>query len=115
MDWCIKEYDEANHPPHVELIPGKDFTVRAGEEILLDASGSSDPDGDQLSFIWFHYREPGSYKGRITIENAGSARTSFIAPAVSVPETAHIILKVTDLGTPPLTRYGRVIVNILPE
>lgn len=33
---------------------------------------------------------------------------------LSRPETAHFILKVTDKGNPPLTRYKRVIVNILP-
>ena len=26
--------------------------------------------------------------------------------------TMHIILAVTDKGTPPLTRYGRVIVDV---
>jgi hypothetical protein len=29
-----------------------------GESVVLDASGSWDPDGDELSFDWFHYREP---------------------------------------------------------
>ena len=30
------------------------------------------------------------------------------------PETMHIILAVTDQGTPPLTRYQRVIVTVVP-
>lgn len=29
-----------------------------GESIVLDASESWDPDGDDVSFEWFHYREP---------------------------------------------------------
>ena len=38
----------------------------------------------------------------------------FVAPKVARPETAHFIVKVTDKGSPPLTRYKRVIVTILP-
>lgn len=29
-----------------------------GESVVLDASESWDPDGDEVSFEWFHYREP---------------------------------------------------------
>jgi hypothetical protein len=36
------------------------------------------------------------------------------APVVTKTQTAHFIVKVTDKGTPPLTRYGRVIVTIEP-
>lgn len=42
------------------------------------------------------------------------AVASFTAPEVSRPEELHIILEVTDSGTPALTRYQRVIVNVLP-
>jgi hypothetical protein len=34
---------------------------------------------------------------------------------VEKPEMLHFILKVTDKGTPALTRYRRVIVDILPS
>ncbi|MGH9535750.1 MAG: hypothetical protein ACRD2E_12935 [Terriglobales bacterium] len=30
------------------------------------------------------------------------------------PETVHFILRVTDKGTPPLSRYRRVIVTVTP-
>lgn len=37
------------------------------------------------------------------------------APAkVTKPGTIHIILAVTDQGTPPLTRYQRVIITVNP-
>jgi hypothetical protein len=42
-------------------------------------------------------------------------RLSVTAPHVDKPETIHFILKVTDKGTPPLTRYRRVIVEVLPK
>ena len=39
----------------------------------------------------------------------------FTAPEVNKEETVHFILKVTDRGEPQLSRYKRVIVNILPK
>jgi len=36
------------------------------------------------------------------------------APDVTSPQTVHFILKVTDKGTPALTRYKRIIVTIVP-
>jgi hypothetical protein len=33
---------------------------------------------------------------------------------VEKPETVHMILKVTDKGSPALTRYQRVIVTVMP-
>jgi len=37
------------------------------------------------------------------------------APVVDSVQTVHFILKVTDKGTPPLTRYKRVIVTVIPQ
>jgi hypothetical protein len=93
------------------------ITVRSGEVFSLDASGTSDPDGDNLSYLWFHYPEAGSCKSPIRFNLAENLYRipSIKAPAVEKPETAHFILKVTDKGTPPLTRYIRVIVNIVPK
>jgi hypothetical protein len=115
MDWCIKSYSEANHPPAPALGHPEQITVKSGQGFALDASGTTDPDGDNLSYLWFNYPEAGSYKKLISINSAENARGVWvIAPQVDKKETAHFILKVTDKGEPPLTRYKRVIVNILP-
>jgi hypothetical protein len=91
------------------------MTVRSGEKFWLDARSSTDPDGDNLSFVWFQYPEAGSYKGRLSFNWAeDQARLFTIAPHVEKSETIHYILKVTDKGTPPLTRYRRVIVTVVP-
>jgi 5S rRNA maturation endonuclease (ribonuclease M5) len=116
MDWCIKSYKEANHLPVPALGHPEQITVKSGEGFGLDASGTTDPDGDNLSFLWFHYLEAGSYKKLIPLNSAENARGVWvIAPEVEKKETAHFILKVTDKGKPPLSRYKRVIVTIVPK
>ena len=115
MAWTTLPYDQANHPPAVRLAQPDHIVVHSGERFVLSASGSSDPDGDSLSFLWFNYPEAGSWKQPISAAGADNIYfVPFVAPRVSKAETAHFIVKVTDKGTPPLTRYKRVIVTILP-
>jgi len=117
MCWTTHTNRECNHPP-VALLKNPDkITVHSGERFDLDASRSYDPDGDSLSFFWFQYQEAGTYPA---LYNFGPVahnlkRIPLIAPRVEKPETIHFILKVTDKGTPPLTRYRRVIVEVLPK
>ena len=115
MDWTTKPYKECNHPPVPALAHPDQITVKSGEIFMLDASGTTDPDGDNLSYLWFQYPEAGSYKKTIRFDLAENLYRIFYikAPVVDKNETVHFILKVTDKGTPPLTRYKRVIVNII--
>ncbi len=116
MDWCTKSYPESNHPPIPALGHPEKLTVKSGEVFSLDASGTTDPDGDNLSYLWFHYPEAGSYKKLIKFALAENLYKVYVtAPEVEKKETAHFILKVTDKGKPPLSRYKRVIVNIIPK
>jgi hypothetical protein len=115
MDWTTKPRADANHPPVPRLRHANTLAVRSGARLVLDATGSEDPDGDSLSFRWYHYPEAGSFKTPIKIEGADNLhRRGFTAPQVTKAETAHFILEVTDKGTPALTRYQRVIVTITP-
>jgi hypothetical protein len=116
MDWCTKSYKEANHPPVPVLAHPAEFTVKSGDGFTLDAMGSTDPDGDNLSFIWFQYPEAGSYKKLVKINGAENLSRLYVtAPDVEQRETVHFILRVTDKGSPALTRYARVIVTIQPR
>lgn len=120
MDWTIKPYKEANHPPVPVLKNEEVISAKAGDTIRLSAVGSTDPDGNQLFYKWFYYAEPGSFTistartgDPLKIEDAEKQNAWFIVPKkYGRPGTMHIIVAVTDNGTPALTRYKRVIVNV---
>ena len=113
MDWCIKPPDKANHPP-VPVCKGQQIqNVTADSVVNLSADGSSDPDGDALSYRWICYPEAGTFKGSITIRHADSPNAKFTIPTATPGTKIHIILAVTDDGFPPLTRYQRRIFNIV--
>ncbi len=115
IDWCTKSYKEANHAPVIVLNTPEKITVKSGEGINLDAFNSYDPDGDNISFLWFNYPEAGTYKTPIKIEGAENVHKAFfIAPKIKNEVTAHFILKVTDKGKPQLAVYKRIIVTIKP-
>ncbi len=98
------------------------MTAKPGDTIQLSAEGSSDPDGDALSYEWFYYGEAGTLltstgtTGQpISIKNFDQVKASFVVPTGRVMPgvgTMHIILAVTDHGAPRLTRYRRVIVDV---
>ncbi|QEG34166.1 DUF1593 domain-containing protein [Bythopirellula goksoeyrii] len=125
IDWTTKPYEQANHPPVVRLGHATELGAKRGDKITLSAEGTTDPDGDELSYEWFYYGEAGSFttsNGRtgqpLEIKNFDQQQASFTVPdgRVMPPGTGtmHIILAVTDDGTPRLTRYQRVIVTVGP-
>jgi hypothetical protein len=114
MDWCVRDYDDANHPPVVKIGSVRERTARPGERITLDASGSSDPDQDELDFHWIHYPEPGGQRTPLMLEKSNTAAVSLVAPPVEAEQSFHLIVAATDRGEPPLTRYRRVIVRVRP-
>src|SRR5262249_42313130 len=44
MNWCVKPFAQANHPPRVRVAGAARRSVTPGETVLLDATESSDPD-----------------------------------------------------------------------
>jgi hypothetical protein len=124
MIWSVTtNYAEANHPPVPKLGHAAQLSAKPGERVNLSAVGSTDPDGDELSYQWFYYPEPGTFtmstarSGQpLTIENADQAQAWFVVPTSGMLRngTMHIILAVTDTGKPPLTRYQRIIVDANP-
>lgn len=116
LDWCVTDFAGANHPPLARVQGELRRSVKSGDTVILDASDSTDPDRHNLKFEWIHYPEPGNYRGPVPmIEQATSPHASFIAPKVEDARTLHIILMVTDEGSPALTRYQRLIVTTEPS
>ncbi len=117
MDWCVKPFEEANHPP-IAVCNGAGGvgTVRVGARpggtVALSARGSSDPDGNRLGYRWWVYREAGTFEGDAAVDRATAARASLAVPGGAGGTTIHVILEVTDDGRPPLTAYRRVVVTV---
>jgi len=65
MDWTIKDVRDANHNPKVMLNhqPGTEpliLDATVDTPVTLDAAGTTDPDGNRLTFTWFLYSEAGA-------------------------------------------------------
>ncbi|KAJ4009530.1 hypothetical protein NW752_009122 [Fusarium irregulare] len=138
MKWTVNgNYSENNHHP-VVVLNGScgpaplGLKYKPGESIILDGSESWDPDGDELKYDWFHYREPGEY-GRglegfdpalkmepilthqspnvniTNIEADGSVVK--LETAKKLNDTLHIIFAARDATEQPLATYRRVILT----
>lgn len=134
MDWTIKPFAEANHAPIV-VVNGESGTAPifvdavVGQPMMLDASRSHDPDGQMLHYSWFLYGEAGAGAGfglaAVNIADAQSAKATVTPTATCRPMwlrlpngrcpsegVAHIILSVTDEGSPSLTSYRRIVLKV---
>jgi hypothetical protein len=110
-DWCVKEFNEANHAPVVKADGKLTRDVNPGETVKLSAA-ATDPDQDKLTFRWWQYSEADSAVATVTIAGSDSAHeANFVAPD-EPGKQVHIILEVTDNGTPSLVSYQRVVCNI---
>lgn len=136
MDWTMEDFAHANHAPKL-VVNGQggtapvEMTANAGQTISLSAKGSHDPDkGQTLRYKWWVYPEAGldgTHGADVSLTHADGPQTQVMVhsacrqgwiPGV-VPcrgaGVAHIILQVTDDGTPPMTSYRRVIVHVRAE
>lgn len=113
-DWCVKDYASANHHPVVRLSPAdRDIKVKPGEKLHFDASGSSDPDGNNLYFHWWQYREAGTYPNDLQIEGRDRSLTVEVPLDARPDDTIHIICEVSDDGSPSLKKYSRIIITVI--
>jgi hypothetical protein len=133
MDWTIKDFAHANHNP-IAVVNGKagtapiEIEISAGQTIILDASGSSDPDGQSLSYRWTPYPEAGltgTHGADLSLSGEDGPVAKVIAKspcrALWLPGipcrgsgVMHVIIAVTDNGSPRLTSYRRVIITVNP-
>ncbi len=132
MDWTTKDFAAANHAPAVWVngVAGRTViqaSAEVGKPLSFDAAGSRDPDGNGLRYHWFHYPEagfvPGGSLADVSLSGADTARVTVTPTAACRPDwlqsnqscregVAHLVLAVTDDGTPALTSYRRVILRV---
>jgi hypothetical protein len=117
MDWCVKPFDQANHPPRAVLngeagLAAVDVKAKAGGSITLTAKGSTDPDRQSLSYFWAVYPDAGSYRGAVANDKPEPGQVAITIPADARGKAIHVILAVSDTGKPSLTRYRRAVVRV---
>jgi hypothetical protein len=118
MDWNVADtFAKANHNPVPALNGNRSKDVvtinaRGGTPVNLSAAGTTDPDGNAVTLRWFIYGEAG------TVPGGSLSATSGQSTVVDVPSgrtgTLHVILQATDNGSPNLTSYRRVVLNVSP-
>ena len=107
MQWAAE--GKGNHNPQVVIAPLR-ITAKAGNTIRLDASKSSDPDGDALTFLWWQQPEIGRTK--VTIEQSDQSIATLRIPANTKSDTIHLVCEVHDNGPFHLVAYRRIIIVI---
>lgn len=120
IQWSVSEsYTKANHHPLISIGKVKKPStspiikrVKAGATVNFDASKSYDPDKDSLSYQWIFYKEVSSYKNDIAFSDQGKAKCSITIPIEAAGSRIYVILKVKDNGTPSLSSYRRIIIDV---
>ncbi|MBX0295322.1 malectin domain-containing carbohydrate-binding protein [Haloarcula nitratireducens] len=79
----------ANQPPTADA--GADQTVDENTEVTLDASGSDDPNGDQLGYTWTQTAGPD-----VSLSVNDGEQTTFTAPEVDSETTLTFEVNVSD-------------------
>ncbi|NJK95960.1 MAG: DUF1593 domain-containing protein [Bacteroidales bacterium] len=114
--WSVKNPEEVNREP-VAVVnrdnSNKIITlyVTPGKSITLDATKSSDTDRDGLTFKWFRYDEADNYDGSFGLTEPANAIQKLVVPSDLNDKNIHLVLQVSDNGTPGLAVYRRVIIK----
>jgi hypothetical protein len=117
MDWNVADsYEKANHNP-IAVLNGNEgeawasAKIKEGDEVILSAKGTKDPDGDQIQVKWWVYREAGNFTGELEFFNPHGEDIKFQMPKLEAGQSLHVILEVRDSGRPALTSYRRVVLR----
>jgi hypothetical protein len=96
----------ANRAPTASA--GMNLSVTSGAPVMLDGSGSSDPDGDPLTYQWTQNAGP-----TVTLSSTTASRPTFTAPSVSSMSSLVFTLVVSD-GRGASSSPAMVTVTVTP-
>lgn len=113
LKWSMtSNFSEANHPPVVKIKGPAAISAAPGSTVSLQVA-VSDPDHNSVRASWWQYTDAGTYPGDIAFSDPSALTTTFRVPEDARPgQTINVIIEATDNGTPPLTRYQRVVITI---
>lgn len=104
----------------VEIIPDQPPTAaiadpgpaNVGDTVTLDGSGSSDPDGDEISFFWFFFETPA--ESEATLSSEDTPTTSYV-PDVAGEYEVRLRVESNGLSDEAARRNSWEIPNEAPE
>ncbi|TDZ31013.1 hypothetical protein C8035_v002290 [Colletotrichum spinosum] len=113
MKWTLTgDYEEGNHPPVVAVKGAKVVRAGAGETVEI-AAEVSDPDVDVVDVEFWQYRDEGTCDGVVEVVNNETGAAVRIPADATPGRKISIIVQGTDRGEFPLTRYDRVVVEVV--
>ncbi len=100
--------NDVNKPPIANA--GVDQRVDEGVRVILDGFGSSDPDGDLLTYLWSQVSGP-----VVTLSDRTTQSPTFIVPDVAETLVLTFTLVVSDGQADSQAHSVRIVVKNVPE
>lgn len=106
-DTCIVNVISENLPPHAQV--GENQRVAAGDNFILDASGSTSDDSQIVSYIWRQIAGP-----PVTLSDPTAVQPSFTAPLIDTA-SEDIVFELTVTDDEGLQDKAKVVITVMAD